>query len=532
MKITEVSFKHYRGAESLKLKLDQNLNVFVGANGSGKSTVLDGVAIMLSWTVSRIKSAGASGRPIPEADIKNGHSSALIEISCDEGDRTIDWKLSKNRKGHALPDDRSNLNNLSEFTKKIQVEISAKKENINLPVFVHYPVTRAVLDIPVRIRNKRAYGLLSIYDNSLTYGANFRNFFEWFREKEDLENENRKNSITSLDFNEKIIDQLKSYVAEGLDTVKKARENKGSMFLVEESHYIDVFWFSSWKTKCEIVLDKLVSKDSATYLEFSRIISVEDIDFNTINKGAGILSGIIDILKSNINTDLIANGSYPVPDRQLEAVRSALQRFLPEFTNFRIRRSPLRMEVQKNGQSLTVNQLSDGEKCLIAMIGDLARRMAIANPTRDNPLEGSGIILIDEIDLHLHPKWQRNVVSKLVEVFPNCQFILSTHSPHVINHVQPENLFLLDQTFDGITVTHPSKSYGNNVDRILEDLMGLETTRPDDVFQELRDIYDLISQNLLLDATNKIAALKQKVGTDPELVKAEVLIRRKELIGK
>jgi hypothetical protein len=90
----------------------------------------------------------------------------------------------------------------------------------------------------------------------------------------------------------------------------------------------------------------------------------------------------------------------------------------------------------------------------------------------------------------------------------------------------------LDRTADGITATHPSKSYGNNVDRILEDLMGLQTTRTDDVFQELRDIYDLISQNLLPDATNKIVALKQKIGIDPELVKAEVLIKRKKLIGK
>lgn len=100
------------------------------------------------------------------------------------------------------------------------------------------------------------------------------------------------------------------------------------------------------------------------------------------------------------------------------------------------------MEIEKDGQLLTVNQLSDGEKCLIAMVSDLARRMAIANPTGD-PLQGEGIILIDEIDLHLHPKWQRMIVPKLLEVFPNCQFIISTHSPHVLTHIQPENIFLL-----------------------------------------------------------------------------------------
>jgi predicted ATP-binding protein involved in virulence len=189
------------------------------------------------------------------------------------------------------------------------------------------------------------------------------------------------------------------------------------------------------------------------------------------------------------------------------------------------------MEIQKNGQILKVNQLSDGEKCLIAMISDLARRLAIANPT-NNPLAGEGIILIDEIDLHLHPKWQRMIVPQLVKVFPNCQFLLSTHSPHVLTHVYPENIFLLKQTNDNIDVEHPSESYGKNVDRILEDLMELDTTRPDQVNSDLHQIYEMIDNNQLGDAKEAIAQLKQTIGNDPELIKAEVLIKRKELIGK
>ena len=189
-----------------------------------------------------------------------------------------------------------------------------------------------------------------------------------------------------------------------------------------------------------------------------------------------------------------------LPDPQLEAVRRALQSFLPEFENLRVRRNPLRREVEKNGKLLTVNQLSDGEKCLIAMVGDLARRMAIANPERSEPLEGEGIILIDEIDLHLHPKWQRMIVPRLQEVFPKCQFIISTHSPHVITHVHPESLYLLMQTDSGIVAERLAESYGKNVDRILEELMGMETTRPDWVSSSLRDIYDEINQGQFADA--------------------------------
>ena len=124
------------------------------------------------------------------------------------------------------------------------------------------------------------------------------------------------------------------------------------------------------------------------------------------------------------------------------------------------------------------------------------------------------------------------VVPKLIEVFPNCQFLVTTHSPHVITHVEPENLFILKQTDAGIVKEHPLESYSKNVDRILEDLMELETTRPDDVTNELRQIFDQIDQGKLDAAKSRIEELKKHIGEDPDLIKASVLIKRKELIGK
>ena len=84
-------------------------------------------------------------------------------------------------------------------------------------------------------------------------------------------------------------------------------------------------------------------------------------------------------------------------------------------------------------EELLLNQLSDGEKCYIALVCDIARRMSIANPNGD-VLNGSGIVLIDEVDLHLHPSWESTVMEKLHEVFPNIQFIVSAHSPLVASH--------------------------------------------------------------------------------------------------
>ena len=428
MHISRLNLTHYRGATSLPLELHDRLNVFVGANGAGKSSVLDAAAIMLSWLVNRIKGTGGSGRPITESAIQNGASAATLELALTLYERIYEWNLAKSRKGSKNPKRRTTkLQILNEIGKIFQERIRSHEEQANIPLFAYYPVNRAVLDIPLRIKARHSFDLWAAYDESLTSGANFRTFFEWFREREDLENENRK------------------------------------------------------------------------YADQPSLFEQKDVQF---------------------------------PDPQLETVRNALTQFMPEFTNLTVRRSPLRMEVLKNGKPLTVNQLSDGEKCLMAMIGDLARRMAIANPLRDDPLQGKGVILIDEIDLHLHPKWQRMVVPRLLEVFPNCQFLISTHSPHIITHVQPENLFILRMTDEGLISLRASESYGKTVERVLEDLMGLETTRPDEVSDTLRKIYDQIDEGQLGEAKETIGKLKHRIGEDPDLVKASVLIKRKELIGR
>ncbi len=424
--IAEITLQQYRGLQNIHLPLNEQMNVFIGLNGAGKSSILDATAILLSWLVNRIKTPYASGKPILEIEIQNSFDYASLAILLENNNGAFSWTLIKTRKGHN-PVDRSALAALNKLTGLIKDHFSANSGKINLPVFVYYPVNRAVLDIPLRIREKHLFDVLSAYDNALTGAANFRTFFEWFREREDLENENRRY----------------------LHDIPETRP-----------------------------------------------------------------------------------AEFQFPDLQLEAVRRALTRFMPDFKNFTVRRNPLRMEVEKYGKRLIVNQLSDGEKCLMALIGDLARRLVIANPLRDDPLDGNGVVLIDEIDLHLHPEWQRRLIPGLQHVFPNCQFLVSTHSPHVITHVQPESLYLLRMTDNRIVCEQPNESYGKTVERVLEDLMGLETTRPDEVSQSLDQIYQAIDLGELDAAKQAISELQAKIGNDPDLTKANVLIKRKELIGK
>ena len=426
MHIRNLTLEGFRGAQRLELEFQRNLNIFVGMNGAGKTTILDASALLLSWLVNRIISLKGSGRPIVEAEIRNGYPYSKLEITLDHEGTSCCWKLAKARKGHSSKNNVSVLIPTSQLAQQFRSAITDKAENINLPLFAYYPVNRAVVDIPLRIRGKQGFDLLSAYAGALSGGAGFRTFFKWFREREDLENEARRDAQSP-------------------------------------------------------------------------------------------------------NADTSAAG---FPDLQLQAVRNALSSFMPDFENLTVRRNPLRMEVEKEGERLMINQLSDGEKCLMAMIGDLARRMAILNPLRDNPLHGEGTILIDEIDLHLHPKWQRMVIPELARVFPNCQFLITTHSPHIITHVKPENLFLLSMEDNELASEPPNESYGKTVERVLEDLMGLKTTRPDTIQNDLGKIYEKIDSNDFKAARDLIGKLKELIGEDSELVKAKVLIERKELIGK
>ncbi len=218
---------------------------------------------------------------------------------------------------------------------------------------------------------------------------------------------------------------------------------------------------------------------------------------------------------------------------RLEAVRQAIYSLLgKEFSNLRVRRSPLRMTITKQGKELIVNQLSDGEKGLLALSGDLARRLAIANPSLPDPLEGNGVVLIDEIELHLHPKWQREIIPALTRTFPNCQFIVTTHSPQVISQVKPEGIFILEKTEEGIVARRPESSYGRDSNRILEDLMDVPE-RPQRIKDELRQLFRLIDKGDIEGAKQLRQQIEDEIGYDePEFVRADVLMRRKEILQR
>jgi predicted ATP-binding protein involved in virulence len=102
-----------------------------------------------------------------------------------------------------------------------------------------------------------------------------------------------------------------------------------------------------------------------------------------------------------------------------------------------------RLTIEKDGSPLYLDQLSDGERRLILLVGDVARRMAILNPHLDDPTSSPGVLLADEIDLHLHPGWQRRVMPALRAAFPGVQLIVTTHSPQVLASVPSEAVVMM-----------------------------------------------------------------------------------------
>ncbi|WP_223449280.1 AAA family ATPase [Pseudomonas sp. BF-R-19] len=423
-----------------------NVTVLVGNNGAGKTTLLKSLATSLSWLVARIRTERGIGSHLTNEDIRNGAAVAIVltavsdsspaQPSSPEDDPKHDlftWAIARGRQGRKS-DIHSELAEASLLADHYRTQLTID-EKASLPLIAYYPVERSVLEIPLKIRTKHTFDQLDGYDNALNRGVDFRRFFEWFREREDSENETGVSDTALTEI-----------------SVKFGKDS-------------DI-----WKTLSQL---KASSRD-----------------------------------------------------RQLTAVRSAIAAFMPGFSNLRVQRKPrLHMAIDKNGVTLNVSQLSQGEKSMMALVGDIARRLAMMNQSLDNPLEGDGIVLIDEVDLHLHPKWQRSLIRQLSETFPNCQFVLTTHSPLVISDAKDVLCYVLN---DGELQEH-NGLYGLDANQVLLEVMDTDVRN-----SEVQKRLNLLLKHLQdgdLDAAKKLyseLSLELPEG-HLELAKAALLIRKLEL---
>lgn len=182
-------------------------------------------------------------------------------------------------------------------------------------------------------------------------------------------------------------------------------------------------------------------------------------------------------------------------------------------------------------KKFAMDEMSDGYKNTLSMIGDIAYRMAVLNPVLgDQVLDKTpGIVLLDEVDLHLHPQWQQTILSDLHTIFPNVQFIVSSHAPAVINSVPREQIRILD---NGEIYMPAAQTYGRDANSILREVMKV-SERPADVVRRLNDFYACMNENEYEEADKMLTEIEEIVGTnDPDIAAARTALDLEKMLGE
>lgn len=377
-----------------------NLTILVGNNGSGKTTILSSLAKSLRWFVSNIEKQDKPGYYIKQLEINNEPTieyASIITTLQMTPHTTFDIELSESK----------DINKVKRNNRVIDFKLLSslfryandKNKDLNLPIIVFYPTIRSITDIGTSreisdIADHYNWEKIDGYKDGLDKPINIDIFLGWFKRFDDI-----KNQISSEDVEKE--NEIKKLEAE-LNSDIVIQLEKHLKTTGEENKFL-----SDFKKAREKRLKELLIK---------------------VNK------------PNNRSRDV------------LKHVINALSIMMPQFKNIRIERiTGVRMLLEKDGITLNVSQLSEGEQVLMALVGDIARRMVMLNPARERPLEGQGIILIDEIDLHLHPEWQQLVIPRLQSVFCNIQFIITTHSPQVLTTVPVKSIRKLSSEIDSET---------------------------------------------------------------------------------
>lgn len=425
MKLKQIELTNFRCFKEVTIKFHPRLTLFVGANGAGKSAILDGIAIGLAPILTYLPELAGYG--FKESDFRKEElKKALymrVAVQTLDGpawDRT-EKRDKSSRTAKEIPAGLG-LKQLKLFTDSLIDAVNDEKI-IDFPVIAYYGTSRAVLEIPIRKRGFEKeftrYGALA---GALEATARFKTVFAWFHVMEDDE----------------------------------------------------------------------------------RRMKVEQKNFD-----------------------------YHLPT--LETVRHAVTKMIPGFSNPRIIKQPLHFMVNwqrgDKTETLMLEQLSDGYRTMLAMVMDLARRMAQANPHLEDPLQSEAIVLIDEVDLHLHPSWQQTILPDLLRVFPHAQFIVTTHSPQVLTTVEPENIQILHWQDNQPSLKMPLSSFGAESWRVLRDIQGVNPRPDNEMSRNLNEYLKLIDSDQW--NSEKAKVLRKQIdewsrGEEPELVGAEMEIWRKQ----
>ncbi|MDE2890063.1 MAG: AAA family ATPase [Gemmatimonadota bacterium] len=224
--------------------------------------------------------------------------------------------------------------------------------------------------------------------------------------------------------------------------------------------------------------------------------------------------------------------------KELTAVRDAISMMIDYVDEPHVELRPLRFVVSEklDGESTeqrTLDQLSGGCQAVLALAADLAWRMVQGNPHRETPLDSEAVVLIDEVELHLHPSWQQRILGDLHRTFPNAQFIVSTHSPQVLTTVEPNRIVNLHRDGDRIVAGTPAAAtYGAEAGDVLSVVMGVNERPPENEFTKGLDRYRRLIRKGHWESEEALAlrtSLEEMSPYDPALDRADLEIQRRKL---
>jgi predicted ATP-binding protein involved in virulence len=226
-------------------------------------------------------------------------------------------------------------------------------------------------------------------------------------------------------------------------------------------------------------------------------------------------------------------------ERQRDQIKEVLIRLLPDVSDLRFapsRTTPIRTIVQAQTPYgwVGIKDMSLGYRTLITWMVDFASRLFERYPDSPNPLAEPAIVLVDEIDLHLHPRWQRTLMQFLTDLFPNTQFIASAHSPLVVQAAVDANVVLLRRAGDHVVIDNDVQAIkGWRVDQVLtSDLFGLESARPPQLDAALQERTRILSKaRLTAKDRDRLRELEAEIGSlptgeTPQDIEAMDIIRR------
>lgn len=404
MYLDKINLKNYKAIESVEIDLKPGINLVIGDNGTGKTSVLEGIAVALSGMFVNVD--GVSTKNIVKEDVRvmirtAGDSSTSIVYcepisagcslkTCDE--EVFSWNRIKEELSstHTKIDNR----NICAWMKKLTNQPEAI-----LPLISFQSAARA-----------------------------------WRVKRGDFATELKK----------KLDDRRCGYIG-----------------CLDSS--MDVKSIQQWCMKQEVMsINK--GKQIGEYETFKNIISAFMKEINELNEMPVIY-------------------------------------YSPQFGE---------LVYKEKDEEMAISKLSAGYQSLLWMIMDLAYRVCLLNPELPDKSDIKGIVLIDEVDMHLHPKWQWNIVKALSTTFENVQFIITTHSPIVISSSKEANLILLDEKHQ---VTYLPDCYGYAVEDVLR-YRQESVSRPKNVKVLVDQIEEAVDMENFMEAQGALEKLKDILGED------------------